>query len=72
MFDLALLNGSAFINGEVKKANIFTKGPRIAKISRSSSEQAEKTLDCTGLLILPGVIDPHVHFREPGLTHKED
>jgi len=72
MLDLALLNGSAFINGEVKKVNIFTKGPRIAKISRSSSEQAEKTLDCTGLLILPGVIDSHVHFREPGLTHKED
>ena len=32
----------------------------------------EPTLDCTGLHILPGVIDTQVHFREPGLTHKED
>ena len=29
-------------------------------------------MDCTGLHILPGVIDSQVHFREPGLSHKED
>ena len=29
-------------------------------------------IDCRGLHVLPGVIDSHVHFREPGLTHKED
>ena len=29
-------------------------------------------IDCRGLHLLPGVIDSHVHFREPGLTHKED
>ncbi len=33
---------------------------------------AETTLDATGLHVLPGVIDSQVHFREPGLTHKED
>lgn len=33
---------------------------------------AEKTIDATGLTLLPGVIDPQVHFREPGLEHKED
>ena len=31
-----------------------------------------EVIDCAGLHILPGVIDSHVHFREPGLTHKED
>jgi dihydroorotase len=34
--------------------------------------QADEVLDATGLHVLPGVIDPHVHFREPGLEHKED
>jgi dihydroorotase len=33
---------------------------------------ARETLDVTGLHILPGAIDAHVHFREPGYTHKED
>lgn len=35
-------------------------------------ESAEATIDASGLLVLPGLIDPHVHFRVPGLEHKED
>src|SRR3990167_9160687 len=35
------------------------------------SEQ-EMTIDATGLMLFPGLIDPHVHFRVPGLEHKED
>ena len=38
----------------------------------SSADSAAETIDCTGLHILPGVIDTQVHFREPGLEHKED
>ena len=38
----------------------------------SARDTAERIVDCTGLHILPGVIDTQVHFREPGLTHKED
>jgi len=45
---------------------------RIAKIGLDSQDSAEKVLDLKGLHILPGVIDSQVHFREPGLTHKED
>jgi dihydroorotase len=33
---------------------------------------ADVSRDATGLVLLPGVIDPQVHFREPGLEHKED
>lgn len=36
------------------------------------SESEEKTLDLTGLTVAPGLIDTHVHFRDPGLTYKED
>src|ERR671915_31517 len=45
---------------------------RIAELGNLSGAGAERTIDCAGLHILPGVIDTQVHFREPGLTHKED
>ena len=44
---------------------------KIAKISKSSIE-GDKEIDLDGQLVLPGLIDPHVHFRDPGLTYKED
>jgi dihydroorotase len=45
---------------------------RIAAIGDLSRAYAGETVDCRGLHILPGVIDTQVHFREPGLDHKED
>jgi len=53
-------------------ADIAIAAGRIAAIGSLSSAKAEKTLDAKGLHILPGVIDTQVHFREPGLDHKED
>ncbi|MDD5318004.1 MAG: dihydroorotase family protein [Candidatus ainarchaeum sp.] len=72
MGGLALLNGKVFVGGAVREANVFTKGGKIARIARSSRLSGEKAVDCTGLLVLPGVVDSHVHFREPGQSHKED
>ena len=48
-----------------------TDGRTAAILPRGQGAAAE-TQDCTGLTILPGVIDTQVHFREPGLDHKED
>src|SRR5712664_3001136 len=45
---------------------------RIAPIGLLGNASAAEVVDCKGLHILPGVIDTQVHFREPGLTHKED
>jgi len=42
------------------------------KIKGFEAKKAETTVDASGLIILPGMIDCHVHFREPGLTNKED
>ncbi len=45
---------------------------RIAELGSLPRSSAEQTIDVTGLHVLPGAIDSQVHFREPGLTHKED
>ena len=45
---------------------------RIERIDKQLDGPARETLDANGLTLLPGVIDPQVHFREPGATHKED
>lgn len=42
----------------------------VGEVSASTGD--DEIVDATGLLVMPGVIDPQVHFREPGLTHKED
>ncbi|MDR2938166.1 MAG: dihydroorotase [Prevotellaceae bacterium] len=57
--------GSVLV-GEGKIEEIF---PASQIILKNIAEGAQ-TIDATGLLLLPGVIDTHVHFREPGLTHK--
>ncbi len=56
----------------LESVDIAIKNGLIIKISSSISEPAHRTIDARGLHVLPGVIDSQVHFREPGLTHKED
>ncbi len=53
-------------------ASVAVKDQKIFEISNSTSWTSDRTIDATGLTLLPGVIDSQVHFREPGLTHKED
>ncbi len=48
------------------------EGKVVAVGSSSAMPQAERTIDTTGLHVLPGIIDGHVHFREPGFEYKED
>ena len=68
-----ILEGGTLVNhdGEGRRDVGITAG-RISAIGDLSRVSAGQRIDCTGLHILPGVIDSQVHFREPGLTHKED
>ena len=52
--------------------DIGVRNGRIAAIGDLAQASADSRIDCRGLHILPGVIDSQVHFREPGLEHKED
>ncbi|WP_116653040.1 dihydroorotase [Pelagibacterium sediminicola] len=71
-FDTILAGGTLVNHDGIGSADIGIIKGRIAAIGSLSSHTADKTIDCTGLTILPGVIDTQVHFREPGLEHKED
>ena len=71
-FDM-ILKGAVVVNHDgIGERDIGVRGGRVMGIGSLSATQAGETLDCAGLTILPGVIDTQVHFREPGLTHKED
>ncbi len=69
-FDLKLTGGTVHTPAGPLMADIGVTGGRITAIGTLGD--AGETIDCTGLDILPGVIDTQVHFREPGLEHKED
>ncbi|WP_029351490.1 dihydroorotase [Bosea sp. 117] len=71
-FDLLLKGGTVVNQDGTAPRDVGVKDGRIAGIGSFDARQAGETIDCTGLHILPGVIDTQVHFREPGLTHKED
>lgn len=69
-YDL-VLRGATVVNQDgAGQRDLAIAGGRIAAIGDTGS--AREVIDCRGLHILPGVIDTQVHFREPGLTHKED
>lgn len=70
-YDLSLENGTVLIDGELVKANIGIDGETITSISKNSLPASRK-IDCTGKIVLPGVIDLHSHIREPGYEYKED
>lgn len=71
-FDRVLRGGTVVNQDGEGLRDIGISAGRIAHIGTIAPEAAGEVIDCTGLHILPGVIDSQVHFREPGPTHKED
>ncbi|MEO1280750.1 MAG: dihydroorotase [Pseudomonadota bacterium] len=71
-YDLILRGGTVVSHGGSAQADIAVQNGRVAAIGNLGSAVSEQVLDLKGLTVLPGVIDSQVHFREPGLTHKED
>ena len=54
------------------ETSVLIDGSKIVAIDPASQASADEVVDASGLVLMPGVIDDQVHFREPGLTHKED
>ncbi len=69
-YDLAVKNGRVFVGEEQISTDIWIKDGRIAALG--GDRRAEEKIDARGMLVLPGAIDVHVHFRDPGPNYKED
>ena len=65
-------NVQAVIDGQTVSTSVLINGGKIADIDARHASSVDEEIDGEGLHLLPGVIDDQVHFREPGLTHKED
>ena len=70
-YSLIIKNGFCYINGKPEKTDIALVGNKIKKIGKIELNSS-KVFDATDKLVLPGVIDTQVHFREPGSTDRED
>tara|TARA_B100000989_G_scaffold298243_1_gene286695 strand:+ start:769 stop:2106 length:1338 start_codon:yes stop_codon:yes gene_type:complete len=72
-FDLLLTNGNVFLpSKKIEKINIGVKNSKVTYMGNSLNLKSKKIINLKNLHVLPGCIDTQVHFREPGLTHKED
>lgn len=65
-------NATVVLPDSTEQIHVLIDGDRIASIDVPPTTEADEVVDATGLHLIPGVVDDQVHFREPGLTHKED
>jgi dihydroorotase len=71
--DLVIVNGQIVTPDSVFAGSIAIKDGKVLAVGEASAmPPATETFDAKGLHILPGAIDDHVHFRDPGYPHKED
>jgi dihydroorotase len=71
--DLVIKNGRVAISSSLQSFAVAAKGGKVAWVgANSNAPNAQRVIDASGLIVLPGVIDVHVHLRDPGATYKED
>ena len=70
-YNLIIKNGSCYIDGKLTKIDLALSGNKIKKIGKVELNSS-KVYDASNKVVLPGIIDTQVHFREPGSTDAED
>jgi dihydroorotase len=70
--DIVIQNGKIVLPSATIDANIIINDGKIAGFTRSSKPQASQVIDAKGNLILPGMVDMHVHLRDPGFPEREN
>jgi urease alpha subunit len=71
-FDLVVFGGTCLTPAGEARVDVGVRDGRVVAFGELAGHDAAERLDARGLHVLPGVIDTQVHFREPGLEHKED
>ena len=72
MYDLLLRDATIVQSTGRLVADIALEDGKIAYVGNSPGGKAKEEVSAIGHFVMPGVIDGHVHFRDPGMTHKED
>lgn len=72
MLDLAIINGLAYVEGGFRKADIGIKAGKIVMVAEPGClPEAVRTIDAVGKHVIPGGVDTHVHYRDPGHAERE-
>jgi dihydroorotase len=71
-YDLVVVNGTVVNHDGVWQGDVGIRDGKIAALGAIGAQAGAEAIDARGLHLLPGVIDSHLHFREPGAEHKED
>ena len=69
---MIIRNGNVVLKDRVEKLDILVQDGKIVKLAKNIPADGEKEIDASGKHIFPGLIDMHVHLREPGFERKED
>jgi dihydroorotase len=69
---ILIKNATVVLPDGVDRRSVVVDGAQIAEIDPAPQLRVDEVVDAAGLHLIPGVVDDQVHFREPGLTHKED
>lgn len=73
MFDTLIRGGLVAVEAGLVRADLALRDGQVAAVLRPDTPaEARETIEATGMYVLPGAIDSHVHLRDPGQTHKED
>ena len=72
MLDLIIKNGTCYIDGNLEKLDVGVKNGKITHIGNLKEEKSQNVIDVTDKIVLPGLMDTQVHFREPGSVDAED
>ena len=72
MLDLIIKNGTCYIDDNLEKLDLGIQDGKISHIGNLKEEKSKNTIDVTNKIVLPGLMDTQVHFREPGSVDAED
>ena len=72
MLDLIIKNGTCYIDDNLEKLDLGIQNGKISHIGNLREEKSKNTIDVTNKIVLPGLMDTQVHFREPGSVDAED
>ena len=70
MQQTVIKNGQVLLGEHFEQVDVLVKNGKISAIGQNLT--APQTIDASGMVVSPGLIDAHVHYREPGQTRKED